>query len=81
MTASVQRLRMAVMAMTDLEQLSLAQATDDMGRTHLEPRMRAFYSALCSFIEEAAVAQRVASHALPAIVDPFGEFDDASGTS
>ncbi len=78
MTAAADRLRMTVMAMTDAEQHALAAVLDHQSGIADEARMRSFYAALRTFVEEATAWGRVRDRSLPSIVDPFDELDDGS---
>ena len=71
MSTATDRLRLAVMAMTETEQNALAAALDHQSGMHDEPRMRAFYRALCVVVEESAAVAKVRNSSLPEIIDPF----------
>lgn len=73
MSRATDRLCIAVMAMSDVEQHALAAALDHNAGRHDEPHMRAFYAALCAVVEESAAVAKVRTSSLPTIVDPFDE--------
>jgi len=70
-TPASDRLRITVVAMSDVEQRALASALDHQSGTHTEPRMRAFYAALCTLVEEAAAVAGVRDRSLPMVLDLF----------
>jgi len=72
-TVSSQRLRIAIMALSDAEQNALGAALDQTSSSHDDPKMRAFYAALCAFVDESAAWQRVRASSLPEILDVFGD--------
>ena len=71
MSRATDELALTIMAMTETEQNALAAALDHQSGMHDEPRMRAFYAALCLVVEHSAAVAKVRSSALPAILDPF----------
>jgi hypothetical protein len=71
MSRATDQLAMSIMAMTETEQHALAAALDHQSGMHDEPRMRAFYAALCIVVEQSAAVAKVRSSSLPSIIDPF----------
>ena len=52
-TIAAERLRIAVMAMTEIEQNALATSLGQHATEHALPRWRAFYACLAAFVDEA----------------------------
>jgi hypothetical protein len=72
-TIAAEHLRIAVMAMTEIEQNALATSLGQHATEHSLPRWRAFYACLAAFVDEAHTWSiiRDASIDLHAGPDPF----------
>lgn len=80
-TIAAERLRVAIMAMTEPEQNALATALSVHAAKHREPRMRSFYAALSTFVDEAHVWAVVRDHDVDLRLGDLSVDGDTSTTS